>query len=49
MSLEEAFPGRLSLSIRSRIDAMGLQDAADPGVGDQVAKVGQRALDAIVT
>ena len=26
-----------------------IQDAADPGVGDQVAKVGQRALEAIVT
>ena len=28
---------------------MGFQDTADPGVGDQVTKVGQCALDAIVT
>jgi hypothetical protein len=48
MGLEKAFSGRLSFSIRSRIDVIGLQDAADRDVGDQVAKIGQRPLEAIV-
>jgi len=39
-SLEEALPGRLSLSIRCGIDTMSFQDASYAGIGDQVAEVG---------
>ena len=49
MGPDEALPCRLALSIRRRIDAVRLQNATDRGVGDLMAKVGERALDAVVT
>ena len=49
VGLDEGRPRRLSLSLTCRFDAVLFQDVTDGLVGDLVAEVGQRSLDAIVT
>ena len=49
MRFEERGPRGLPLSVRSRFDAVRFEDVADGRVGDVVADVGQRTLDAVVS
>ena len=49
MGLDERRPGGLALSITSGFDAVVFQNVADGLIGNLVADIGQRALNAVVT
>ncbi len=48
MCFEKRGPGRLLLSVGCRFDAVGFEHITYRRVGDVVADVGQRALDAVI-
>ena len=49
MSTEKLLPSRSPTSLRSRLDAMPLQNVSDCGVGESVAQIGELTLNPPIT